>query len=134
LEEWDSAGVLLVKSGDEKLPHRRSQRQYDDLGILKEELERYPRKSELYALTENNALVIAYLQRRACDIARFGRDIADLTFPQPTLRGKTPQQIADVIEWMADVLQRPAWKRQEEEDKTRLTEATKYIQKYFDEK
>lgn len=113
-------------------PGRRRQRQYDDLGILRKELEKNARRGELYALTGGNALTIAYLQRRACDIARFGKETADLTFPQPSWQGVTEREVASFVDWMAEVLQTPARQREQEQDK-RLATAGKEIQKYFDE-
>lgn len=51
----------------------------------------------MYALAGGNALTVAYLQRRACGITRFGKDIADLNFPQAKLQGATNRQVTDLV-------------------------------------
>ena len=71
-----------------------------------QELERDgERKRALYKLSGDNELVALYFKRRACDIARYGLRVADRTFPQPTVRGVRPGQVAEMVAWLAKQLE-----------------------------
>jgi hypothetical protein len=47
--------------------------------------------STLDELTRN------YLIFRACDLVTYGEEVADRTFPQPTLEGVTPHQVSQIV-------------------------------------
>src|SRR5207245_668388 len=89
--------------------------------MLQKALEGHTRMNSLYQLAERhcggsswqNWLVIYYLQARAGDLAHYGQEIADMTFPQPTLTGATAQEVVESVSWMASILQERA--RQEEQ-------------------
>jgi hypothetical protein len=96
----------------------------EDVQFLNKLMEGEARSRSLYWLVERhtggstwpNWLVIYYLQCRACDLANFGQDIADLTFPEPTLKGATAGEVSDTVSWMAGLLQERMRKEEQQED------------------
>lgn len=75
-----------------------------DFETLRKEPEGAILSKELRALTGSNVLAAAYLQRRACDIFAFGESVADLTFPLPSLPGRSREQVQEVVRWLVGKL------------------------------
>src|SRR4051812_41018818 len=88
---------------------------------LKKEVERNPdwlQHIDMLPITKvseiNCLLEITYLMARACDIARYGKKVADITFPQPSLAGVTSKRVTDTITNMVTALQDIERKKQKE--------------------
>jgi hypothetical protein len=62
-----------------------------------------------------------YLQCRACDIARYGEKVAELTFPQPTIEGATTKQVADLVASLVTLLQESTQREEKQEVEELLT-------------
>jgi hypothetical protein len=109
----------------------------DDLQLLKKEVNKYFLEigQEVIGLADtacggsspHNQLVVNYLLLRACDIAQYGEKVANLTFPQPTIRCVTPDRVADSINGMVRILQNLTKQEEEEEKKNRLAEHDKRV-------
>src|SRR5207249_7613534 len=65
--------------------------------------------------TESEELIRKYLQCRACDIARYGEKVAELTFPQPTIEGATTKQVADLVASLVTLLQESTQREEKQE-------------------
>jgi hypothetical protein len=50
-------------------------------------------------------LVTYYLLARACDLARFGQQVADISFPQPTLTGVSAKEVSDTVASLSAVFE-----------------------------
>jgi hypothetical protein len=75
-----------------------------DFETLRKDLERDVVGKQLRTVSEGDAVVAAYLQRRACDVFEFGDAIADLTFPLPSLPGRSREQVQEVVRWLVGKL------------------------------
>jgi hypothetical protein len=86
-ERGSELGILALN-----VPRQRSEiikemhRDRDDMQELARDLQRPFRGTHLAVVAKDNDLIKTYLMRRACDIARFGVKVADITFPQPALK------------------------------------------------
>ena len=90
----------------------------DDMQLLRKAVERPApggqRASSMPAwFVASDTLVQTYLMVRACDIARYGTQVADLTFPQPTRPNATPREVAEVVDRMVG-LRQALWRQHEE--------------------
>jgi hypothetical protein len=74
--------------------------------------------------------VINYLLCHACDLARYGQKIADLTFPHPTITGTPRQEVADVVSWMISLFQEEAQREEKEWLDRREKTVQKSLQSY----
>jgi hypothetical protein len=49
-------------------------------------------------------LINDYLIARACDIVRFGKEVADVTFPQPDVNGATTKQVTEFVASLVEMV------------------------------
>jgi hypothetical protein len=79
-------------------------------------------------------LIKMYLDCRACDIARYGQKVANLTFPQPTIEGATSKQVADLVASLVTLLQEHTLQKEKQEDEEMIANLKEKAQRIFDEK
>jgi formylglycine-generating enzyme required for sulfatase activity len=134
MSEFESMLVMIPEV--KGLFNRKLLEYRDDVQFLRKQLEQHPRQRALYALAQNQELVITYLQCRACDIVLYGEKLADRTFPQPTIKDATSKQVADMVTWMVTILQefeQQKERKKEEEEKKWQAITIKELQQQFDE-
>lgn len=84
--------------------------------------------------TNSERLVRTYLMARACHIAKYGEKVANLTYPQPTIQGILPVQVADMVAFMVQLLQEEESRKVKQREQLWLTEHETRVQKEFDQK
>jgi hypothetical protein len=100
-----------------------------ELKALNNRLGQAPELSrDLSALCRND-LTGAYLKRRACDIARYGRGYADLSFPQPPVKGASQSSIEDIVGRLVRLIEAPGVEEEKRRQETRLNDAAQEIQR-----
>jgi hypothetical protein len=76
-------------------------------------------------------LTRTYLMSRACDIALYGQKVADRTFPQPTLQGVPPSQVAEMVTFMAQLFEEEERQRLKQREQQSRTEHETHVQQEF---
>jgi hypothetical protein len=130
--------TILARNAHEKGLIQSYLARRDDVQNLKKEVNKYVYERELFWLAERacggstpyNWVVINYLLNRACDIHRYGEKIADLTFPQPTIKGEMREKVAYVVGWAVRRLQKLAEQDEEKEEKKVLAEYEQRLHKF----
>jgi hypothetical protein len=118
-----------VKSREGKELFLRRLKKSPTLESLENQLAGNPRFRELWGLCHYNEYIVSYLQRRACDIFEFGQEYADVSFPQPTIKGAVVSQVAEIVDWMVAVLEEPQRQKEKKETEKRVKEAKEEIER-----
>jgi hypothetical protein len=132
-EYGSKSGILALN-----VPRQRSEiikemgNDRDDMQGLARYMQSPLRAPDLAAVSKDNELIKTYLMRRACDIARYGVKVADITFPQPTLKETStsfmltwqpqpgfktigvPEVVSSMVEWLlrGEVEREEGWKKE----------------------
>jgi hypothetical protein len=75
-----------------------------------------------------------YLKARACDIAMYGQNIADRTFPQPTVQGTPPARVAEMVAFMVQLLEEGERRKVNQRKQRWVAEQETRLQKEFDQR
>jgi hypothetical protein len=71
---------------------------------------------QAYIWEDTEYLERIYLMARACDIFLYGQEVADLTFPQPSIAGATSELVTNIISSMVTTLQNLKRKKEKEDE------------------